>query len=93
MPQTNEVLALAKSMGLSKEPADDQLKETDPVAEVEELEHQTTADDLVVITNDSIQTVVDAGTVSVPNSSPTSSLSSSSSISSSGILKFLFLSF
>jgi hypothetical protein len=85
MPQTNEVLALAKSMGLSKEPTDDQLKETDPVAEVEELEHQTTVDDLVVITNDSIQTVVAAGTVSVPNSSPTSSLSSSSSISSSGI--------
>lgn len=86
MPQTNEVLAFAKSMGLSKESVDDQPKETDSATGVEKLEQQTTPDDLVVITNDSSQTAVAAGTVSVP----TSSSSSSSSMSSSGISKSLF---
>jgi hypothetical protein len=84
MPQTNEVLAFAKSMGLSKESVDDQPKETDSTTGVEKLEQQTTPDDLVVITNDSSQTAVAAGTVSVP----TSSSSSSSSMSSSDIDEF-----
>jgi hypothetical protein len=86
MPQTNEVLEFKKSMGFS---TDDQPKETNPVAEVEQLEQPTTPDDIVVITNDSAQAAVASGITSVPTSTPTSS-SSSSSISSTGILKTSF---
>jgi hypothetical protein len=87
MPQTNEVLEFAKSMGFSNKSIDDQTKENDTIASTENLPHQTTDEhneQSPINTNDSTQTVVVvAGNRSVPSSSP-SSTSSVSAISSSG---------
>jgi hypothetical protein len=79
MPQTDEVLEFAKSMGLY----DNQTKENDST---ENLLHQTTdnySEQSPVNTNNAIQTSVSAGNGATPSSS-SSSTSSSSSISSSG---------
>jgi hypothetical protein len=82
MPQTNEVLEFAKSMGLSNTLVDDQARETDSVVITEKLEHQPADDDPPATTNDLTQTIVSAENGSAP--APSSSSSSSLSISSSG---------
>jgi len=80
LPQTNEVLEIAKSMGLSNNSMDDQTKENDSVVLTEKLQHQTTDEHSPVSTNNPTQTIVSTEN----GSSPSSSSSSSSSISSSG---------
>jgi hypothetical protein len=86
MPQTNEVLEFAKSMGLYDKSVDDRTKVNDSVVPTENLPHETTdnhSEQPPVNTNDPIETIVSAGNSSAPASSSSSS-SSSSSITSSG---------
>lgn len=95
MPQTNEVLELAKAIGLSSNTADNQAKENNMVASTETISPPTTEnhnEQPQTSTNDSSQTIVATGNSSVPSSSSSSSSSSSLSISSSGKQKCLFSS-